>query len=249
MKITFVGSGHGVPAPDRYCSSAMIEAGGSIYFIDAGAPIMDELLRMGKNINDVRTIFITHAHSDHTIGMLSVASLLNWYYKQACIDFYLPEPELIDACAHWISANHDGDIKEERVKLHTYDKNFVYDDDNIHLEVFPTRHLERIEKPAYGFVVTDKESGKRIVFSGDLSHQLSLEDFPAIAMSEDVDALVCEMAHFKPEHVTPYLEKCTAKAVYFNHVFPLSKLDDIRAMNGTYPFSVYVVCDRDVIEF
>ncbi len=249
MKITFVGSGHGVPAPDRYCSAAMIEAGSSIYFIDAGAPIMDELLRMGRNINDVRAIFITHAHSDHTVGMLSVASLINWYYKEARVDFYSPEEELIRACEHWITANHDGPVIEERVRFHSYEKDFVYEDDNIRLTVFPTRHLERVDAPAYGFVVTDKQSGKRIVFSGDLSRQLELEDFPAIAMSEDVDALVCEMAHFKPEHVTPYLEKCTAKAVYFNHTFPLSKLDAIRAMNGKYSFLVYVVCDRDVIEF
>jgi ribonuclease Z len=248
MKITFIGTGHGVPAPERYCSSTMIEAGGSIYFIDAGAPIMDELLRMGKDINDVRALFVTHAHGDHTNGLISMANLVNWYYKQACIDFYVPEQTLIDAFDAWLCANHDGPIKDDRVRFHTYDASFVYDDENISLSVFPTRHLERVDSPAYGFVVTDKQTGKRIVFSGDLSGQLSLEDFPAIAMSENVDALVCEMAHFKPEHVAPYLEKCTAKAVYFNHVFPLSKYDAIRDMNGAYPFPVYAPADRDVIE-
>ena len=36
MKITFLDTCHGVPAADRYCSCTMLEAGGSLYFIDAG---------------------------------------------------------------------------------------------------------------------------------------------------------------------------------------------------------------------
>ena len=43
MKITFLGTSHGVPAKDRFCSSIMLESGGSFYFIDAGAPVMDLL--------------------------------------------------------------------------------------------------------------------------------------------------------------------------------------------------------------
>ena len=45
MKITFLGTSHGVPAADRYCSSAMIEVNGSVYLIDAGAPVIDLLIR------------------------------------------------------------------------------------------------------------------------------------------------------------------------------------------------------------
>jgi hypothetical protein len=73
-------------------------------------------------------------------------------------------------------------------------------------------------------------------------------DFPAIALRESVDALVCEMAHFNMEHVAPYLERCTAKAVYFSHVFPLSNCDDIQAANGKYPFPIYAPNDGDEVE-
>ena len=38
MKITFVGTSHGVPAAYRFCSCYMIESSGSIYMVDAGAP-------------------------------------------------------------------------------------------------------------------------------------------------------------------------------------------------------------------
>ena len=53
MKITFLGTSHGVPAADRYCSSTMLEINGARYFIDAGAPLIDILLRRGVDLNKV----------------------------------------------------------------------------------------------------------------------------------------------------------------------------------------------------
>ena len=49
MKITFVGTSHGVPFADRYCTCTMIESGNSVYFIDAGRNIIDSVLRYGKS--------------------------------------------------------------------------------------------------------------------------------------------------------------------------------------------------------
>ena len=66
MKITFVGTSHGVPEKNRYCTCIMLESGGAIYFIDAGAPIVDFLVNNGKSVNDLRAVFTTHVHSDHT---------------------------------------------------------------------------------------------------------------------------------------------------------------------------------------
>ena len=56
MKITFIGTSHGVPAADRYCSCTMIESGNSVYFIDGGAPMIDELLRHGRHPDEVRAV-------------------------------------------------------------------------------------------------------------------------------------------------------------------------------------------------
>ena len=62
MKITFLGTSHGVPAANRFCSSYMIEAGNAVYLVDAGAPVADLVLRQGREITDVRAIFTTHIH-------------------------------------------------------------------------------------------------------------------------------------------------------------------------------------------
>ena len=56
------------------------------------------------------------------------------------------------------------------------------------------------------------------------------------------------MAHFGTQELFPYLDTCKARAVYFNHVFPLSKYDDIESLKGKYPFSVHTPSDGDVVE-
>ena len=68
MKLKFLGTSHGVPAADRYCSSLMVETGGKTFIIDAGAPLIDLLLRNQKKPSDVSAIFTTHAHGDHVDG-------------------------------------------------------------------------------------------------------------------------------------------------------------------------------------
>ena len=95
MKITFIGTSHGVPAKDRYCSCILIEVGGSFYFIDAGAPLADVIQRRGLDFNNFKAVFTTHAHGDHTAGIFQAADLLNWYYKGGSADFFLTDPEQV----------------------------------------------------------------------------------------------------------------------------------------------------------
>ena len=72
MKITIVGSSHGVPEPDRKCSCIKVEIGGNIYFVDMGTPAIDEMRRRGDDVNAVKGVFITHMHGDHIGGLPAV---------------------------------------------------------------------------------------------------------------------------------------------------------------------------------
>ena len=43
MKITFIGSSHGVPEAHRKCTCIMIEVGENVYFVDMGTSAIDAL--------------------------------------------------------------------------------------------------------------------------------------------------------------------------------------------------------------
>ena len=68
MQITFIGTSHGVPAPDRYCQSIFVETEHNSYIVDAGAPVINWMLANGRDLNKLKAVFITHTHCDHTSG-------------------------------------------------------------------------------------------------------------------------------------------------------------------------------------
>ena len=90
MKLVTLGTSHGVPEKDRFCSCNLIETGGGLYVFDAGAPLADLLTRGGYRFSDVKAVFITHSHADHICGIGGFVSLCNWYYKDSAVKFFLP---------------------------------------------------------------------------------------------------------------------------------------------------------------
>lgn len=245
MRITFLGTSHGVPAADRYCSCTMIEVNGAHYFIDAGAPLIDILLRRGVDLSSVRAIFTTHFHGDHVDGLLPLADLFSWYYKSTSTDIYMTEQVGIDTFKTMLTALI-GSFDDERVRFRMMTPETIYEDENIRVTPFPTQHLAHMNRPAYSYLV--EAEGKKVFFSGDLSFRMQAQDFPAYVLENDVDLMICEMAHFGVEHIEGYLERCRAEQVLFNHVYPLDKLAQIEALDGRYGYPIHTVNDGDEVE-
>lgn len=247
MKITFLGCSHGIPEIDRFCSCTMIEVGESIYFIDAGAPMVDLIKRLGRKVENTRAVFTTHAHGDHIGGVSTFVDLLNWAYKEASVDLYMTEEKPVTAIIDYVEAIQASPFDRERIRFNVIEDGFVYMDENIKVTAFPTGHLryKNSTRPSFGYIV--ESEGKRAVFSGDLSIHLRHDDFPKAALEDGADLLICEMAHFTANEVSPYLEKCKAKQVWFNHIGYMSPIEEIVALNGKYSFPVKIAHDKDEI--
>jgi ribonuclease BN (tRNA processing enzyme) len=246
MKITFIGTSHGVPAADRYCSCAMIESGNSVYFIDGGAPMIDELLRHGRHPDEVRAVFNTHVHGDHTAGFYHFADLIDWYYKKASVDMYIADQPYIDALKNLIKAgNPHTELTSDRLRFHLNDPKVAYEDENIKVEFILTKHLL---EPYHSYSILVSEGDKKVLFSGDFSQQLERADVPKLLAEEELDLFVCEMAHFGTEHIRPYLDSAKAKKIAFTHVFPLAKYEKIAQMSKELTIPVITPNDNDTIE-
>ena len=246
MKITFLGSSHGVPAADRYCSCTMLEIGNSLYFIDAGCPLLDVLLRRGEDLKRVRAVFTTHLHGDHVYGLFSFIDLCNWYFKDVHAGIYLTEQAGIDDFCHLIMTTQGIPLDHERLHFHLVQAGLVYADENIRITAIPTRHLAHSNRPSFAYLV--EAEGKRILFTGDLSNHLAENDFPTLPLEENVDLMISEMAHFNVDEFSPYLARCKTKQVIFNHVFPLEKIPQIAALDGKYGYPIHPVEDNETFE-
>jgi len=246
MKITFLGTSHGVPAADRYCSCTMLEVGGSLYFIDAGCPLMDVLIRRGEDLSRIRAVFATHIHGDHVYGLLSFIDLSNWYFKEVHAGIYLTEQAGIDHFRRLVMTTQGIPLDDERLPFHLVSPGIIYEDQNIRVTALPTRHLAHANRPSYAYLIEGE--GKKIFFTGDISNHIAQNDFPTLPLEEEVDLMISEMAHFNVEEMTPYLARLKAKDLVFNHVFPVDeKIPAIRALNGKYGYPVHPAADNETI--
>lgn len=248
MRIKFLGTGHGVPAADRFCSCAMIEVNDAIYVIDAGAPLPDALLRAGKDPQKVKGIFITHTHADHIMGLYGYLSTVNWFYKSAALRVFMPERREWELLSDLIEYAGDRPIDKNRICWALVRNGLFYEDGNIRIWAEPTAHLKKVGRPSYSFMV--EAEGKKVLFSGDLSQWLEEADYPAAAMEQETDAVICEFAHFTPEQIEGYMKRTKTKQFWFNHVGLSKKFDHgeaIKHLAEEVPYPVLTACDGDEI--
>lgn len=244
MKLQFLGAGHGVPTVDRFCSCAMLTCGGKHYLIDAGAPVVDLLIRNGVELTDLRAVFITHRHGDHTAGLPHLLDLCNWCFRETEFDVYLTEQKTVDALCGIVLSRTDT-FDTARLRLHTYGAGEIYRDENITVTAIPTNHMDG-KYPSFAFMV--EGDGQRLFFTGDL-HPGQPDDFPSITKELPSQAVITEMAHFKWTALLPYVEACKTAQILVNHYNDTWSLESIDALKNAVSMPVQKVHDGDVFEW
>lgn len=243
MKITFLGTSHGLPEPDRYCSATLIEAGGRRYLIDAGAPVADLLLRHGVAYESINDIFITHTHGDHVNGLIELIDLMTWYYKDADPTIHIPEEKMRQALEGWLDLLHGGNIPRHlRYELEAPGK--FFDDGVLSVTAIPTAHLGG-ERPAYSFML--ESEGKRVILTGDMTPTLA--DFPVSAFETETELIVCEGAHSRLAEHIDLLSGCKTKLFGVVHVNGKRNTpENMEKFVAGMPMKVHHFSDGEIIE-
>ena len=212
MKITFFGSSHGVPEPNRKCSCAFIEAGKGKYFIDMGCDAENELRNRGIPMESINCVYITHMHGDHTNGLIPFLDACNWKFKTAQPKIFLPYDveKFKDAVNGWLTI-HGHKLRD--IEFFEYSAGVVYEDENIKVTAFKTKHIAS----SHAFLV--ESEGKRVLFSGDLcTTEGPSADFPVSVLEKPLDLAICEAAHFKATEYLPLFKgNENLKQLCFNH--------------------------------
>ena len=241
MKVIFLGTSHGVPMPGRHYQSILIETEKGGYLIDAGAPVMELLINRGYDLSRLKSVFVTHMHTDHSIGLVNTVILASWYYKMMAYDVYLPEELAIKEIKTACCSIFHGALTD-RVVFHTVDEGLVFDDGNIRVTAVPNDHMLKYPRKSFSYLI--EQGDERVYVTGDLGHPLT--DFPAPeAYKGHVNAFICECAHFSAEKLLPKLATVKADAVMPIHVFPLDKYDTLAAHAGEIPAKLIFPNDGD----
>lgn len=249
MRIITLGTSHGDPTLCRFNSSTVLDVNGSLYLVDAGAPVNALMIRKPLPLQKLKAVFITHLHEDHVGGLPGlIKSLVKYPVAGQHTSFFLPEQAAIDALLGWLQAMHR-DWDPQLLSFEVIPPGPFYRDSAIEVAALPTAHFGSVGKPfpSYAFRLTAGPT--KILHTGDLKNDFS--DFPEETKNENFDVCICECTHFDIQIAKEILETCKIKRMIFNHVSNLWHgpgekifLDIVSSL----PFPCEIAHDGDVFE-
>ena len=183
----------------------MVEVGENIYFVDMGAPVVDEMRTRGKSMDAVKAVFITHVHGDHTDGLIQFVDLITWYFKTPNPVIVTPDLRMEQAINNWLDITLNG--KHSSLEYRQTTEGVVYDDGVLKVSAIPTQHCPG----AHAYVL--EAEGKTVLCTGDLANPG--RDFPYV--DKELDLMICESAHFPTTDYLPVLEKQKARTICVTH--------------------------------
>ena len=176
--------------------SNLVTAAGRSYVVDCGYGVTRQLVDAGIEAHEVRTILITHNHSDH---MLELGPLVYNAWAGGLrepIDVWGPPPlnrmiaSFLDYIAYDIDIRMDGEGRPDLrnlVRVREFEApGPVFEADGLKVSATKVRHPPLSHAYAYRFDTPDRS----IVLSGDTTYSPEL-----IALAKGADVLVHEVMH------------------------------------------------------
>ena len=200
LAVILLGTGYPRPDANHAGPATAIVAGDKWFLVDAGRGTTMRVAGTELKYENLRGVFITHLHSDHTAGLPDVF-ITSWQFgrKTTPLPLYGPSgtKKLSDAMLRFFA--YDIHIRRDviekhpaagaTIRTHVVREGVVYDDGDVRVTAFAVDHAP--VKPAFGYRFDS--GGRSIVVSGDTRPNANL-----IRFAKGADVLVQEA--YLPEH-------------------------------------------------
>ena len=178
-QVVVLGTGTPLADPERSGPAVAVVVNGSAYLVDCGPGVVRRAAAAEKNgikalaVEKLKIVFITHLHSDHTLGYPDLIFSPWVLGRTEGLEAYGPRG-LKSMTSHLEKAwTEDVRIRQRgleqanatgyKVKVHEIRAGVVYRDANVTVTAFPVKH--GIWKEAYGYTFETRD--RKIVISGD----------------------------------------------------------------------------------
>ena len=180
MRATLLGTGGPELSPQRRQGAAtLVEAGGQCLLFDAGRGVLQRLYDSGAPIDQVETVFLTHLHSDHIVGLPELW-ITPWFLlaRKGPMRVYGPAgtAEMLEGMRRFLAS----DVRQRPSPFnlatdlvcepHEFaDGAILYNAGGVTVSSVPVDHKEG--NPAFGFVIevagSEQRARRKLVLSGD----------------------------------------------------------------------------------
>jgi ribonuclease BN (tRNA processing enzyme) len=188
-QIVMLGTGSPVPDPDRSGPATAIIVNGTPYLIDFGPGVVrrataayrNGVTAFGAGATNITTAFLTHLHSDHTIGYPDLIFTPWVMGRKAPLTVFGPAgikemtENILRAWAVDIDARVNGRHNATgcEVRANEIKSGVVYRDSNVTVTAFPAHHHEMRDSFGYRFDTPDRT----VVISGDSTPTQAIIDY------------------------------------------------------------------------
>lgn len=91
MDLTFLGTGGSVPTTKRNTVSIALRLGPEVLMFDCGEGTQRQLMASSVSFMKITSIFITHHHGDHFLGLPGLIQSMNFYGREVPLHVFGPE--------------------------------------------------------------------------------------------------------------------------------------------------------------
>ena len=200
LEVLLLGTGYPRPDAEHAGPSTAIVAGNQWFVVDAGRGTTMRVAGTDLDYANLRGVFLTHLHSDHTAGLPDLFNT-SWQFgrKSVPLELYGPRgtKKLADAMLLFFAEDIHirRDLQEKHpaagatIRTHIVREGVVYDDGDVKVTAFVVDH--RPVRDAFGYRF--ESGGRTIVVSGDTRPTENL-----VRYARGADILVLEA--YLPEH-------------------------------------------------
>lgn len=212
FSVTLLGSGSVIPRAERFGTSTLVQAGGQNLLFDVGRGSFQRLWQAGLSRNDINAVFLTHLHSDHTVGLpdlyLSGGTIDTVAKRLAPRPFVIYGPgatptttgtkALMEGIRQAYRADSVIREREQRqpadiaaLQAHEIEPGVIYEQQGVKVTAFAVDHGQ--SKPAFGYRID--YDGRSIVLSGDTNYK---PDEPLLQAARGADVVIHEVLVLGP---------------------------------------------------
>jgi ribonuclease Z len=259
FRVTLLGTGVPTPVLNRFGPSTLVEVGGQFLVFDAGRGAIQRLWQLKKPLKEVRSLFLTHLHSDHTVGLPDLW-LTGWLDGRPEVPFRVWGPRGTRDMLQHLEEAFQYDIRirlyddrppPEGVVVLAEDiaEGVVYQNGGVCVTAFEVDHYPI--KPAFGYRID--YAGHSVVISGDtrycpnlikfargtdvLVHEVIAADMLRARSGANPEVMERVIAHHTtPEQTGQVFNLVQPKLAVFSHIIPVNAAADdlIPSVRRTY---------------
>ncbi|MDP9190512.1 MAG: MBL fold metallo-hydrolase [Acidobacteriota bacterium] len=198
--VLLLGTGYPRPDPERAGPSTVVIAGDAWFVVDAGRGATMRIAATDLKYANLRGVFLTHLHSDHTAGLPDLFNT-SWQFGRKTVPLQLYGPRGTKKLANAMLDFFEEDIHWRRdvlekhpaagatIRTHIVREGVVYDDGKVKITAFAVDHRPVVNAFGYRF----ESGGRTVVISGDTRPSENL-----VRHAKNADILVLEA--YLPEH-------------------------------------------------